>query len=47
MNLILLCAWAEQAVLGNAKTAIEIKYEIERGSNLHNSMYVACYKLEK
>ena len=28
MKLILLCVWAEQAVLGSAKTALEFKYEI-------------------
>ena len=28
IKLILLCVWAERAVLGNAKTALEFKYEI-------------------
>ena len=28
MKLILLCVWAERAVLGNAKTALKFKYEI-------------------
>ena len=28
MKLILLCVWAEPAVLGSAKTALEYKYEI-------------------
>jgi hypothetical protein len=28
MRLILLCVWAEQAVLGRAKTALKFKYEI-------------------
>ena len=28
MKLILLCVWAEQAVLGSAKTALKFKYEI-------------------
>ena len=28
MKLILLWVWAEQAVLGRAKTALEFKYEI-------------------
>ena len=27
MKLILLCIWAEQAVLGSAKTALKFKYE--------------------
>ena len=26
-----LCVWAEQAVLGNAKTALKFKYEIQIG----------------
>ena len=41
MKLILLCVWAEQAVLGSTKTALKFKYEI------YNSMYGAGYKLEK
>ena len=28
MKLILLCVWAERAVLGSAKTALKFKYEI-------------------
>ena len=28
MKLILLCVWAEPAVLGSAKTALKFKYEI-------------------
>ena len=28
MKLILLCAWAERAVLGSTKTALKFKYEI-------------------
>ena len=28
MKLILLCVWAEQAVLGSAKIALKFKYEI-------------------
>ena len=28
MKLILLCVWAEPAVLGNTKTALKFKYEI-------------------
>ena len=28
MKLILLCLWAEPAVLGSAKTAFKFKYEI-------------------
>ena len=28
MKLILLCVWAEQAVLGSAKTALKLQYEI-------------------
>ena len=28
MKLILLCVWAEQAVLGSAKTVLKLKYEI-------------------
>ena len=28
MKLILLCVWAEQAILGSAKTALKFKYEI-------------------
>jgi len=28
MKLILLCVWAEPAVLGSTKTALKLKYEI-------------------
>jgi hypothetical protein len=28
MKLILLCVWAEPAVLGSAKTALKLKYKI-------------------
>jgi hypothetical protein len=28
MKLILLCVWAERAVLGSAKIALEFKYEV-------------------
>ena len=28
MKLILLCVWAEQAVLGSTKTALKFKYDI-------------------
>ena len=28
MKLTLLCVWAEQAILGSAKTALKFKYEI-------------------
>ena len=28
MKLLLLCVWAEPAVLGSAKTALKIKYEL-------------------
>ena len=28
MTLVLLCVWADQAVLGSAKTALKFKYEI-------------------
>jgi hypothetical protein len=31
MKLILLCVWAERAVLGSAKTALKFKYEIKIG----------------
>ena len=47
MKLILLCVWAEPAVLGSAKTALKFKYEIEIGKHIYNSMYGAGYKLEK
>ena len=29
MRLILLCVWAERAILGSAKTALKFKYEIQ------------------
>ena len=47
MKLILLCVWAERAILGGAKTALEFKYEIEIGQHIFNSMQGAGYKLEK
>ena len=47
MKLILLCVWADQVVLGSAKTALKFNYEILIGSNLYNSMYKAGYTLEK
>ena len=31
MKLILLCVWAERAILGSAKTALKFKYEIQIG----------------
>ena len=31
MKLVLLCVWAERAVLGSAKTALKFKYEIQIG----------------
>ena len=31
MKLILLCVWAEPAVLGSAKTALKFKHEIWKG----------------
>ena len=31
MKLILLCVWAEPAVLGSTKTALKFKYEIQIG----------------
>jgi hypothetical protein len=31
MKLILLCVWAERAVLGSVIIALEFKYEIEIG----------------
>ena len=47
MKLILLCVWAERAVLGSAKTALKFKYEIQIGYYTYNSMYGTGYKLEK
>ena len=32
MKLILLCVWAERAVLGSAKSALRFKYEIHIGT---------------
>ena len=29
IKIILLCVWEEQAVLGNAKTGLKFKYEIQ------------------
>jgi hypothetical protein len=46
-KLIILCVWAEQAVLGSAKTALKFKYEIRLGVHIYNSMCGAGYKLEK
>ena len=31
MKLILLCVWAEPAILGSTKTALKFKYEIQIG----------------
>ena len=31
MKLIVLCVWAEPAVLGSAKTALKFKYKIQKG----------------
>ena len=31
MKLILLCIWAEHAVLGSAKTALKCEHEIQKG----------------
>ena len=31
MTLILVCVWAEPAVLGSTKTALKLKYEIHIG----------------
>ena len=31
MKLILICVWAEPAVLGSARTALKFKYEIQIG----------------
>ena len=45
MKLILLCVWAEPAVLGSTKTALKFKYEIQ--IHTYNAMYEAGYKLEK
>ena len=47
MKLMLLCVWAEQAVLGITKTALKFKYEIQIGWHMYNFMYGASYKLEK
>ena len=47
MKLILLCVWAERAILGHAKTAIKFKYENKIGWHIYNSVYGALYKLEK
>ena len=38
MKLILLCVWAEPAILGSAKTAIKFKYEITHDLN-HDLFY--------
>ena len=47
MKLILLCVWAEPAVLGSTKTALKFKYEIQIGYHTYNSINGAGYKLEK
>ena len=47
VKLILLCVWAEPAVLGSAKAALKFKYEIKVGKHIYNSMYWAGYKLER
>ena len=47
MKLILLCVWAELAVLGSTKSALKFKYEISKAQHTYNSMYGAGYKLEK
>ena len=47
MKLILLCVWAEPAVLGSTKTALKFKYEILIGKHTYNSIHGAGYKLEK
>ena len=47
MKLILLCVWAEPAVLGSTKTALKFKYEIWKGYHTYISMYGVGYKLEK
>ena len=38
MKLIFPCVWAEQAILGSAKTALKFKYELQ--------MYMEEYKVE-
>ena len=46
MKLILLCVWAELAVVfGSAKNALKFEYEIQIGSHINNSMYRAVYEL--
>ena len=48
MKLILLCVWAELAVLGSSKTALKFKYEIWIGYLTHIQLNVwGRYKLEK
>ena len=46
MKLILLCVWAERAVLGSAKTTLKFKYEIQIVQHIYSSMFGAEYKLE-
>ena len=46
MKLIILCFWADWAVLGSAKTALKFKHEIQI-EHIYNSMYEAGHKLEK
>ena len=46
MKLILVCVWAEPAVLGSTKTALKFKYEIQIGIfSTHNQLCVPQYKL--
>ena len=47
MKLILLCVWAEQAILGSTKTALKFTYEIQIGYHTYNSMHGAGYKLDR
>ena len=49
MKLIVLCVWAEPAVLGSTKTALKFKYEIlNRLTHMaYISMYGAGYQLER
>ena len=47
IKLILLCVWAEPAILESAKTALKFKYDIQMCQQIYNSMFGAGYKLEK
>ena len=48
IEFILLCVWAEPAVLGSTKTALKIQIRnLNRLLHIYNSMYGAGYKLEK